>query len=102
MLAKELWTALKQMPHVRVYGQEFTETLRSPTIAFTVKAMTAVEVCSILGSKGIFAWDGHFYAIRAAEILNVLGQGGVIRMGIVGYNTHDEIAQVIDAIRDLQ
>ncbi|HLF65842.1 MAG TPA: cysteine desulfurase-like protein [Saprospiraceae bacterium] len=100
-LAQKLWNELKSIPGTTLYGQDFDNTLRAPTIAFTLDRMGAESVCRSLAAKGIFAWDGHFYAIRAAEILDLPDKGGVIRMGVVVYNTMEEIEYVAEQLESI-
>lgn len=100
-LAKTLWSRLKNNPRIELYGQDFESPMRAPTISFSVDGMTAEAVTRSLGMHGIFAWDGHFYALRAAEVLNVLDKGGVVRMGMVAYNTIEEVERVIARIDDI-
>jgi len=99
-LAKNLWTQLYSVPGIQLYGQDFQNPMRAPTIAFSVERMTAQAVCKELAAHNIFAWDGHFYAIRAAEVQDTI-DNGVVRMGVVAYNTMDEIGFVIDRIKEL-
>jgi selenocysteine lyase/cysteine desulfurase len=73
--------------------------LRAPTISFTVKSKTAEEVCTRLGERGFCTWDGHFYALRAIEALGLLERGGVTRVGISMYNTMEEMANLLEAVR---
>jgi len=54
-----------------------------------------------LGKKGIYAWDGHFYAIRPIEVLGLLDRGGVTRLGISMYTTQDEIERTLEVIRKI-
>jgi selenocysteine lyase/cysteine desulfurase len=49
------------------------------------------QVCEQLAKKNICAWDGHFYAIHAIEVLGLLEKGGVTRLGVSVYNTVQEI-----------
>jgi cysteine desulfurase family protein (TIGR01976 family) len=98
-LGKRLWNGLRGIAGVRLYGQDFERESRAPTIAFTIDGMTATEICSRLAEHHIYAWDGHFYAIRAAEKLGVLDKGGVVRMGAVIYNTEEEIDETIAKVR---
>ncbi|MFM7195550.1 MAG: cysteine desulfurase-like protein, partial [Bacteroidota bacterium] len=56
------------------------------------------QVCRALAEHNICAWDGHFYAQRAIEILGLLEKGGVTRLGISAYNTVAEIDAVIAAV----
>ena len=92
---------MRSIPGLTLYGQNFNTGQRAPTIAFTLSGLTPATICKRLGEKGICAWDGHFYAIRAAEILNVLEKGGVVRMGAVVYNTEEEIDDTIDQVSQL-
>ncbi|MEQ8534402.1 MAG: aminotransferase class V-fold PLP-dependent enzyme, partial [Imperialibacter sp.] len=84
-----------------VVGQDFSSEKRTPTVSFTVKGKTAEEVCRQLAAENICAWDGHFYAVLAIEVLGLLEKGGVTRMGISLYNTEQEIDYVIKAVKKL-
>ena len=75
--------------------------LRAPTVSFTLKNKTAEQVCKALAAENIFAWDGHFYAIRATEVLGLLEKGGVTRMGISIYTTAEEIKTVLETLRKM-
>jgi cysteine desulfurase family protein (TIGR01976 family) len=97
-LAEKLYNGLKAISGVTIIGQPFGSAQRSPTISFTKKGKTALEVCGHLAAQNICAWDGHFYAIHAIEVLGLLEKGGVTRMGISAYNTEEEIDQVLAAV----
>jgi cysteine desulfurase family protein (TIGR01976 family) len=98
-LASELYNGLMSMNGITIYGQPFSSTLRAPTISFTVKSKTAEEVCTRLGERGFCTWDGHFYALRAIEVLGLLERGGVTRVGISMYNTMEEVSNLLDEIK---
>ena len=100
-LATSLYEGLRSISGVRIYGQSMDSPHRAPTISFTLESKTAEEVCTGLGDKGICTWDGHFYAIRAIEVLGLLERGGVTRVGISLYNTKDEISRLLNEIRDI-
>ena len=100
-LAKKLYEGLSKIPGLDIYGPSFEDPLRAPTLAFTLAGWRPEQVCATLDKKDIYAWDGHFYAIRAIEILGLLDQGGVTRMGISIYNTSEEIDKVLDAVGQL-
>jgi len=99
-LSGALWDGLAQINGVTLYGTVFGESERSPTIVFTVKGHTPAALCTFLGERGICAWDGHFYAIRTTEVLGLEQNGGVTRMGIVVYNTIDEVNYTLNAVSD--
>lgn len=100
-LAQQLYMGLRELDGVDIYGPPLKETHRAPTISFTVENKKPDQICRQLAEQGICAWDGHFYAIRAAEVMGLMGQGGVTRMGIAAYNTSDEIDRVIAALNSI-
>lgn len=100
-LGKRLYDGLQKIEGVKVYGPNFQKGLRAPTVSFTVENRTAAEVCQYLAKHNVCAWDGHFYAIRAAEVMGLLEKGGVTRLGISAYTTKEETERVLDLIRDL-
>lgn len=100
-LARQLYEGLLKINGVAVIGQDFSSRDRAPTLAITVKGKTPEEVCRLLAEKNICAWDGHFYAIRAIEVLGLLEQGGVTRLGISLYNTREEVDTLLAEIRTI-
>lgn len=101
-LASQLYDGLTKVPGIKVAGQDFRSGLRAPTVSFTFEGKTATEVCRYLNTKNIFAWDGHFYALRAIEILGLLERGGVTRIGMSVYTTSDEVKKVLEVLRELK
>jgi cysteine desulfurase family protein (TIGR01976 family) len=100
-LAQQLYLGLRDMDGIDIYGPPLKETLRAPTLSFTVENKRPEQICRSLAEHSIFAWDGHFYAIRAVEVMDLMGQGGVTRLGISLYNTSDEIEYVISTLGKL-
>lgn len=100
-LAKHLYVGLSKIDQVTPIGQDFSSPARTPTVSFTLEGKTPEQVCRALAAKNICAWDGHFYAIRAIEVLGLLEKGGVTRMGISLYNTKGEIDAVLAEIRTI-
>jgi len=80
---------------VTVYGPPFGAQQRAPTVSFTIGSRRAEEVCTLLGERGFCTWDGHFYALRAIEVLGLLEGGGVTRVGVSLYNTMDEVSRLL-------
>jgi cysteine desulfurase family protein (TIGR01976 family) len=93
----QLFEGLEAHPTIRVLGTDATTPHRAPTVAFTLKNFTPLEVCQHLAKHNICAWNGHFYAIRATEILG-LSPHGVVRMGISMYNTSEEITHTLKVL----
>jgi cysteine desulfurase family protein (TIGR01976 family) len=95
-LASKLYSGLKKLEGVTLIGQDFSSAARTPTVSFTMKGKTPVQVCDMLAAKNICAWDGNFFAIRPIEVLGLYEKGGVTRMGISVYNTDEEISYVLE------
>jgi cysteine desulfurase family protein (TIGR01976 family) len=100
-LAKYLYDGLTKIKGVKVAGQDFSSPHRAPTVSFTLEGKTAQQVCAHLATKNIFAWDGHFYALRAIEVLGLLEKGGVTRMGMAAYNTIEEVDAALKSVREI-
>ena len=66
LLLEQLYNGIKKLPNATRYGPAL-DSPRTPTVSFTFEGLNPIEVCTILGKKGIYAWDGHFYAIRPIE-----------------------------------
>ncbi len=98
-LAKKLYERLASIKKVQIYGPPMDVPLRAPTLSFTYKGKTAAEMCEYLANNNICAWDGHFYAVRAVEVLGLLEKGGVTRLGISLYNTDEDVSKTFMAIK---
>jgi cysteine desulfurase family protein (TIGR01976 family) len=96
-----LYEGLKSIPNLTVYGLPASEPLRAPTVSFTIRNKTAAQVCKALAQDNICAWDGNFYAVRAAEVLGLMESGGVTRMGISLYTTPEELDYTLTAVRKI-
>ncbi|MEE3201192.1 MAG: cysteine desulfurase-like protein [Candidatus Thermoplasmatota archaeon] len=70
---------------------------RAPTVSFTHPSMTAEEIGAALAEQGIFAWAGNFYALELSEALG-LEPEGALRVGILHYNTVEEIDRFVDEL----
>ena len=79
----------------RLYGAPTMEG-RVPTFAIRHESLTPRDAAERLGERGFAVWDGNYYAI---EIMQRLGlDDGAVRIGIVHYNTTDEVARLLDAL----
>lgn len=71
---------------------------RVPTFALTVAGATPNEVTRRLGEHGIAVWDGNYYALEA---MRALGLEAAVRVGIVHYNTADEVDRLLAGLAAL-
>ena len=74
---------------------------RVPTVAVSIDGVRPRAAAEELGRRGIFVWDGDFYATGLIERLGKAGVGGVLRLGLVHYNTADEVDRTLEAVEDV-
>jgi cysteine desulfurase family protein (TIGR01976 family) len=101
-LARKLIRGLTETPGVKVWGitdpNRLTE--RVPTVSFTHERHTPLAVAEHLAKRGIFVWHGNFYAPSATEDLG-LEPNGMVRVGILHYNTTEEVQRLLAALGEL-
>jgi len=90
----------RQIPGVTVWGPDFSG-LRAPTVSISIDGVRPSEAARALGERGLQLWDGHFYALRPIEALGLAEQGGVLRAGIVMYNTREEVDRLLEGVEAL-
>ena len=99
-LLTRLLDGLQSIPGVKVYGitdpQRFQE--RCSTISLRMGDHHPTEIAKFLGDRGLFTWDGNFYAMNLSERLGVESKGGVLRIGLVHYNTMEEVDRLLKAL----
>jgi selenocysteine lyase/cysteine desulfurase len=72
---------------------------RAPTISFTVDDVPARTVTANMAEAKVGASAGHYYAWRLMDALGIAPEEGVVRISLVAYNTDEEIARAIQAIK---
>ena len=97
-LAQKLIEDLEQIDGVKVYGPP-AGSPRTSTVSFAIEGTNSEKVAAELGEKGLFVWDGHFYAVRLVEILGLMNSGGLVRVGLSPYNTEEEIRRLVDEVQ---
>jgi cysteine desulfurase family protein (TIGR01976 family) len=99
-LVTRLIEGLVAIPGLRFFGitdpKRFEE--RCSTVSFRLAKGTPTDAATFLGERGIFTWDGNFYALNLTERLGVEKLGGVLRVGLVHYNTIDEVVRLLAAL----
>jgi cysteine desulfurase family protein (TIGR01976 family) len=71
---------------------------RVPTVAISIAGVHPRAAAEALGRRGIYAWDGDFYATGLIERLGKAETGGVLRLGLVHYNTAAEVDRTVEAV----
>jgi selenocysteine lyase/cysteine desulfurase len=97
----------------RELGQRFLESLpetytlhgirsmesRTPTFALTHPSRAPEELADELARRDIAAWPGNYYALEIMERLGLTN--GCLRVGIVHYNTAEEVDRLLSALAEL-
>ena len=105
------WEAIQA--HERDLGQRFLDGLpetyrlhgipsmegRVPTFSLTHHKRSPEELAARLGERDIASWPGNFYALEVMERLGL--PGGTLRIGILHYNTAEEVDRLLAALADL-
>jgi cysteine desulfurase family protein (TIGR01976 family) len=102
-LCERLIHGLRDFSGLKVYGisdpQRFDR--RCPTIALRIDGHSPLELATKLGERGLFSWDGNYYALNLTEQLDVEKDGGFLRIGLFHYNTVEEVDRLLAALREI-
>jgi selenocysteine lyase/cysteine desulfurase len=103
LLAARFLEGLARIPAARVIGIGDPMRLdqRTPTFAVRLGDQHPLDTARRLGERGIFVWDGHYYAIEVFDRLGLLDSGGAVRIGFCHYHTLEEVDRVLQALSDL-
>lgn len=93
---------MRSLPGLTMWGITDPKRLaeRVPTFAFTHRKKKPQEIAEYLGQRGIFVWNGNYYALPLTETLG-LEPDGMVRVGLLHYNTEEEIERLIAALKEL-
>jgi cysteine desulfurase family protein (TIGR01976 family) len=102
-LSETMVRGLLEIPGLNLYGIADPEKFdrRCPTFAVRIANHTPLKLATALGERGFFTWDGNYYALNLTERLDVEKDGGFLRIGIAHYNTAEEIARLLTALREI-
>jgi len=102
LLIAKLIEGLQAIPSVRIYGitdpKRFEE--RCSTLSLRIGDHSPKKIADFLAEQGIFTWDGNYYALNLTERLQVEQKGGMLRIGLVHYNTLEEVEGLLSALRE--
>jgi len=102
-LVAHLINGLERIKGLRIYGISETDRLdqRVPTVAFRIQGFTPRRIAEVLGERGLFVWDGNYYALAVTERLGVEETGGMVRVGLVHYNTVEDVDRLLEELHRL-
>jgi cysteine desulfurase family protein (TIGR01976 family) len=102
-LSRRLLAGLAERPRFSVWGVTDLSRLdeRVPTVAITARDVEPQALAEYLASRQIYVWSGNMYALEVSERLGLESDGGFVRLGMVHYNTPDEVDAVLQALDEL-
>jgi cysteine desulfurase family protein (TIGR01976 family) len=102
-LSRRFLDGLTSIPQVRLFGIPGTDRVgeRTPTFAIRVGDQHPAETAKALAERGIYVWDGNYYALEIMERLGLEDSGGAVRVGFCHYNTPAEVDRVLDELESI-
>ena len=94
---------LARVPGLRIHGITDPARIdeRVPTFSFTLPGHSPRAMAEHLASRAINTWDGDFYAWELVRALGLNDAGGLLRIGLVHYNTLEEVDRLVEALLEL-
>ncbi len=100
-LCRKLVRGLAALPAFKLWGiEDEAATDRAPTLAVTHQRLSPRQIAETLGAQGIFVWDGNYYALEVTTALG-LEPDGMVRIGLLHYNTASEVERLLKALAAL-
>ena len=99
-LVGRLIAGLSAIPGITVHGiaDPARFATRVPTVSVSIDGVGPRAAAEALARDGIYAWDGDFYATGLIERLGKTEVGGVLRLGLVHYNTAGEVDRTLESL----
>jgi cysteine desulfurase family protein (TIGR01976 family) len=102
-VSRRFLDGLASIPRVRLFGIDGEDRVdeRTPTFAIRVGDQHPAETAKTLAERGVYVWDGNYYALEIMERLGLEDSGGAVRVGFCHYNTHAEVDRVLDELESI-
>lgn len=99
-LVRRLLDGLGSIPGVSIHGIVDPDRAaeRAPTVSISIDGAHPRAAAEQMGRDGIFVWDGDFYATGLIERLGRANDGGVLRLGLVHYNSAAEVDRALESV----
>jgi cysteine desulfurase family protein (TIGR01976 family) len=82
---------------VELYGIRAVEG-RTPTFCFNLPGEAPRSVAERLGERGLYVWDGDYYALEPMRALGLSEGGGAVRAGFLHYTSAEEVDRLLEAL----
>jgi cysteine desulfurase family protein (TIGR01976 family) len=101
-LLVQLLDGLEQIDGLKIWGITDRTRLheRCPTVSITHERISPQAMAERLAAAGIFVWHGNYYALPLTERLG-LEPEGMVRIGLLHYNTAAEVDRLIHQLKSL-
>jgi cysteine desulfurase family protein (TIGR01976 family) len=101
-LCRRLLTGLANLPRFRIWGITDLDRLdeRVPTVSVTHETQTPRQLAAALAQRGLYCWPGNHYALPFTQAMG-LEPLGTLRMGLLHYNTLEEVDPLLAALAEL-
>jgi cysteine desulfurase family protein (TIGR01976 family) len=102
-LSRRFLDGIMSIPAVRLFGIADAGRVgeRTPTFAIRVGDQHPAETAKALAERGVYVWDGNYYALEIMERLGLEDSGGAVRVGFCHYNTPAEVDRVLDELETI-
>ena len=101
-LTGRLLSWLNARNDVRVVGETANDdSTRVPTIAFKFQGIDSGAVSRAMDAYGVAIRFGDFHSRRLVEELGEDGNGGVLRVSMVHYNSEDQVDRLTEALSEI-
>ncbi|MDG1873956.1 MAG: cysteine desulfurase-like protein [Mariniblastus sp.] len=99
VLSAKLIDGLSAIEGLQIIGiqdkAQITE--RFPTFSIRHEGIPSEQLARELGQQGIYVWNGNYYAFEFSTRMG-FEPDGMVRIGLVHYNTMDEIERLIETL----
>jgi cysteine desulfurase family protein (TIGR01976 family) len=102
-LALQFLKGVASIPGLRLYGINDPARVdeRTPTFSVTLEGHHPLELSEELGRRGVYTWEGHYYAIELFDRLGINESGGAVRIGFCHYHSAQEVDRVLTELEAL-
>jgi cysteine desulfurase family protein (TIGR01976 family) len=103
-LCRRLLEGLAERPRFKVWGITDPDRLawRAPTVSITMDDRPAGDIAQHLAERQVYVWHGNMYAPELTERLGLEQRGGLLRLGLVHYNTAEEVDRLLRALDEFR
>jgi cysteine desulfurase family protein (TIGR01976 family) len=84
---------------VELYGLRTVEG-RTPTFCFNLPGRSPRAVAERLAERGLYVWDGDYYALEPIRALGLAEGGGAVRAGFLHYTSEEEVDRLLEALAE--